>query len=81
MSKMKLVTLLIPQEYSEGLDELVCDRIFSSRSKAIRDGIRTLLSETVWKAGHTQSKAWLKQIALDGQISTSQTQENKKNVP
>lgn len=64
MGKMVLVTLLIPQEYIDGLDELVCDRIFSSRSKAIRDGIRTLLSQTVWKAGHIQSKQWQKQCTL-----------------
>ena len=64
MSNIVLVTLLIPQEYIDGLDELVCDRIFSSRSKAIRDGIRTLLSQTVWKAGHIQSKQWQKQCTL-----------------
>ena len=36
MTKMKLVTVLLPEAYLEGLDELVRASMYPSRSAAIR---------------------------------------------
>ncbi|MEM4619773.1 MAG: ribbon-helix-helix domain-containing protein [Desulfurococcaceae archaeon] len=46
---MKLITVKIPETYLTGLDQLVKEGIFSSRSEAIRVAIRELLKKELWK--------------------------------
>ncbi|MGA3289932.1 MAG: ribbon-helix-helix domain-containing protein [Candidatus Bathyarchaeia archaeon] len=45
---MRLITVLLPVIYLEGLDDLVKQNIYPSRSQAIRMAIRTELSNTLW---------------------------------
>jgi len=45
---MKLVTVLLPEAYLEGLDELVRVNMYPSRSAAIRASVRDLLKREVW---------------------------------
>jgi Arc/MetJ-type ribon-helix-helix transcriptional regulator len=40
---MKLVTVLLPEAYLEGLDELVRANMYPSRSSVIRASVRDLL--------------------------------------
>lgn len=48
---MKLVTVKMPDAYIEGLDELVRDGRYSSRSEAIRIAVRDLLRRELWLRG------------------------------
>jgi len=48
---MKLVTVKMPDAYIEGLDELVRDGRYSSRSEAIRIAVRDLLRKELWLRG------------------------------
>ncbi len=48
MTKMKLVTVLLPEAYLEGLDELVRASMYPSRSAAIRSAVRDLLKKELW---------------------------------
>jgi len=45
---MKLVTVLLPEAYLEGLDELVRLNMYPSRSAAIRAAVRDLLKRELW---------------------------------
>jgi len=45
---LKLVTVHLPQEFINGLDELVRQRRYPNRSEAIRNAIRDLLKEELW---------------------------------
>jgi Arc/MetJ-type ribon-helix-helix transcriptional regulator len=45
---MKLVTVLLPEAYLEGLDELVRAGMYPSRSAAIRASVRDLLKKELW---------------------------------
>jgi len=45
---MKLVTVLLPEAYLEGLDELVRQNMYPSRSAAIRAAVRDLLRRELW---------------------------------
>jgi antitoxin ParD1/3/4 len=45
---MKLVTVLLPEAYLEGLDELVRENMYPSRSAAIRAAVRDLLKRELW---------------------------------
>lgn len=45
---MKLVTVLLPEAYLEGLDELVRANMYPSRSSAIRSAVRDLLKKELW---------------------------------
>ena len=47
--KRKLVTLLLPEAYLEGLDELVRANMYSSRSEAIRSAVSDLLKKELWE--------------------------------
>ena len=46
---MKLVTVLLPEAYLEGLDELVRANMYPSRSAAIRASVRDLLKRELWR--------------------------------
>jgi len=46
--EMKLVTVLLPEAYLEGLDELVRQNMYPSRSAAIRTAVRDLLKRELW---------------------------------
>jgi antitoxin ParD1/3/4 len=46
--KMKLVTVLLPEAYLVGLDELVRSGMYPSRSAAIREAARDLLKRELW---------------------------------
>ena len=48
MTKMKRVTVLLPEAYLEGLDELVRASMYPSRSAAIRTAVRDLLKKELW---------------------------------
>ncbi len=47
-SRMKLITVKMPEIYVEGLDELVKTGRYSSRSEIIRVAIRDLLRKELW---------------------------------
>lgn len=47
-TSMKLVTVLLPEAYLEGLDELVRASMYPSRSSAIRAAVRDLLKRELW---------------------------------
>ncbi len=46
---MKLVTVLLPEAYLEGLDELVRANMYPSRSSVIRSAVRDLLKKELWE--------------------------------
>lgn len=46
---MKLVTLLLPEAYPEGLDKLVGQGIYPSRSAAIRFAVLDMLKRELWQ--------------------------------
>ena len=46
---MRLVTVHLPEEFLEGLEELVRRQRYPTRSEAIRVAIRDLLKDEVWK--------------------------------
>ena len=45
---MKLVTVLLPEAYLEGLDELVRARMYPSRSATIRSAVQDMLKRELW---------------------------------
>jgi len=45
------VTLLLPEAYLEGLDELVRMGLYQSRSAAIRFAVMDLLKRELWRQG------------------------------
>jgi len=47
--KLKLVTLLLPEAYLEGLDKLVGQGMYPSRSAAIRFAVVDLLKRELWR--------------------------------
>ena len=46
---VKLVTVLLPEAYLEGLDELVRANMYPSRSSAIRASVRDMLKKELWE--------------------------------
>jgi|WetSurMetagenome_2_1015567.scaffolds.fasta_scaffold201834_3 antitoxin ParD1/3/4 len=46
--KKKVVTMLMPEVYLEGIDELVNNRFYPSRSSVIRAAVRELLNKELW---------------------------------
>jgi len=46
---VKLVTVLLPEAYLEGLDELVRSGMYPSRSAAIRASVRDMLKRELWR--------------------------------
>jgi antitoxin ParD1/3/4 len=46
---VKLVTVLLPEAYLEGLDELVRANMYPSRSSVIRSAVRDLLRKELWE--------------------------------
>jgi len=46
---VKLVTVLLPEAYLEGLDELVRANMYPSRSAVIRSAVRDLLRKELWE--------------------------------
>ena len=48
-NRMKLVTVLLPEAYLEGLDELVRANMYPSRSSVIRSAVRDLLKKELWE--------------------------------
>ncbi len=48
LSRMRLITVKMPEIYVEGLDELVKIGRYSSRSEVIRVAIRDLLKKELW---------------------------------
>ena len=45
---MKLVTVLLPEAYIEGLEELIRSGMYPSRSAAVRTAVRDLLKTELW---------------------------------
>jgi len=45
---LKVITISIPEAYLDGIDELVEDKMYHSRSAAIRIAVRDLLKEELW---------------------------------
>ena len=48
MKTLKLVTVLLPEAYLVGLDELVRSGMYPSRSAAIRAAVRDMLKRELW---------------------------------
>ena len=57
---MELVTFLLPEACLEGLDELIEQGIYSSRSAAIRFAVRDLLKRELWQ----QERETLKEVVV-----------------
>ncbi len=53
---MKLVTVLLPEAYLEGLDELVRANMYPSRSSVIRSSVRDLLKKELWEKSGTRGR-------------------------
>jgi Arc/MetJ-type ribon-helix-helix transcriptional regulator len=53
-SNTKLMTILMPEVYLEGIDELVNNRFYPSRSSVIRSFVRDGLRKEVWERGKTR---------------------------
>ena len=45
---MKIVTVIFPEAYLEGLDELVRQNMYQNRSVAIRMAVRDLVKQELW---------------------------------
>ena len=58
--QLKLVTFLLPQAFMKGLDELIDEGLFPTRSAAIRFAVRELLRKELWrrKAAVTRQEAF-----------------------
>lgn len=53
---MKPVTLHLPEAFVDGLDRLVKNRVYASRSEAVRIAIRDLLKEELWTRNNMYQK-------------------------
>lgn len=53
---MKSVSIMLPEDYTDGLDDLVKTGMYPSRSAAIRTAIRDLLKTEVWKKAEDGSE-------------------------
>ena len=53
MSRLRLITVHLPEGYIEGLDELVDRGFYPSRSEAIRIAVRDLLKRELWRRRRT----------------------------
>ncbi len=49
MTRLKLITLYLPETYIKALDQLVGERFYPNRAEAIRVAIRDLISDEVWR--------------------------------
>ena len=47
--RLKLVTFLLPEAYLEGLDKLVGQGLYQSRSAAVRYAVMDLLRRELWR--------------------------------
>ncbi len=48
-SNMRLITVHLPESYIAGLNELIKQRMYPSRSEAIRAAVRDLLRKELWR--------------------------------
>ena len=48
-TRLKLITLYLPETYIKALDQLVDERFYPNRAEAIRVAIRDLISAEVWR--------------------------------
>ncbi|RLF25071.1 MAG: CopG family transcriptional regulator [Thermoprotei archaeon] len=60
---LKIVTVKMPEDYVNALDELVEMGLFTSRSEAIRVAVRDLLKRELWervqlRKGSTRRPYW-----------------------
>ena len=46
---MKLVTFLLPEAFMKGLDELINEGLFPTRSAAVRIAVGELLKRELWR--------------------------------
>lgn len=49
ITRLKLITLYLPETYIKALDQLVDERFYPNRAEAIRVAIRDLISAEVWR--------------------------------
>lgn len=52
-NNLKMVTVKIPEDFVDGLNRLVGDGMYPSRSAAIRVAVRDLLKEILWMANES----------------------------
>jgi antitoxin ParD1/3/4 len=57
--KLKLVTVLLPEAYLKGLEKLVDEGLYPSKSASIRFAVNDLLRTELWRreAGSTKEEA------------------------
>ncbi len=55
--KVRLITVHLPEEAVEGLDELVRAKKYPNRSEAIRYAIRDLLREELWSLRNSENES------------------------
>ena len=56
-TRMKLITLHLPEPYIKALDRLVLEQFYPNRAEAIRVAIRDMLTTEVWGR---QKNGWRK---------------------
>ena len=67
---MKLVTVLLPEAYLEGLDELVRANMYPSRSSVIRSSVCDLLKKELWETN--ADKTVIKSLLSTHKVSALQ---------
>ncbi len=55
---MKIVTVKMPEDYINALDELVRRGLFTSRSEAIRIAVRDLLMRELWEKSRINARIY-----------------------
>ena len=58
---MDTITLRVPEAYVNGIDRLVADNMYPSRSEAIRAAMRDLLKRELWQEGRGEQSSSRKQ--------------------
>ncbi len=53
---MDTITLRVPEAYVNGIDRLVADNMYPSRSEAIRSAMRDLLKRELWQKGRGEDQ-------------------------
>jgi len=53
--KLKLITVNLPEAYVSGLERLIMEKLYPSRSEAIRIAVRDLLKRELWNRTQASS--------------------------
>ncbi len=80
MIRVKLTSVLFPEAFCEGLEELIRTGMYASRSSATRASVRDLLKRELWQREREKTRKKVvrtKKKSLDGPFSDNVTVEVK----